>query len=228
MYREKEIASQTVELLNALNFDVKLSPDEWCCGSPLFRTGDEELGLELARHNTAMLNEIDADEIVVTCPGCYRVLTQDYPTLGLELNKPVLHISQVLDGKLDDLEESPSSGLITYHDPCHLGRHSNIYDEPRRVIEKISGKPISEMERSRDNAMCCGNGAGLRTLFSDKARTIGAERIQQAKQTGANILVTSCPFCKNMLDSQSDASITVMDLPEFAMLAKRGHKANVD
>ncbi len=227
-YRERVIASDTIELLHSLNFDVKVSPDEWCCGSPLFRTGDVEQGLELVRHNVAMLNEIDTDEIVVTCPGCYRVLTQDYPSLGLELNKSVLHISQILANRLDDLEVTPSSELITYHDPCHLGRHCNIYNEPRRVIEKVSGKAISEMERTKENAMCCGNGAGLRTLFSEKAKVIGAERIQQAKQTGADILVTACPFCKNMLESQSDASIRVMDLPEFVMLSKRSHKANVD
>ena len=227
-YREKEIASETVELLNSLNFDVEISPDEWCCGSPLFRTGDIELGLELARHNVAVLNEIAADEILVTCPGCYRVLTQDYPSLGFELKKPVKHISQLLASHLDNLEESPFDGIITYHDPCHLGRHSNIYEEPRRIIEKISGKAVSEMERNRENAMCCGNGAGLRTLFSDKAKVIGTERIKQAKRAGANILVTACPFCKNMLDSQSDNSLKVLDLPEFVMFSKRGHKANVD
>ena len=224
VYREKEIASKTVELLNSLNYDVKISQDEWCCGSPLFRTGDTELGLELARHNVAMLNEVSADEIIVTCPGCYRVLTQDYPSLGLELNKPVRHISQILADQLNELEEYPSDDRVTYHDPCHLGRHCNIYDEPRKVIERISGTSVLEMERTRENAMCCGNGAGLRTLFSDKAKKIGAKRVQQAKQTGANVLVTACPFCKNMLSSQSNSSITVMDLPEFVMLSKRATK----
>lgn len=227
-YREKEIASETVELIETLGFGIKVSPDEWCCGSPLFRTGDVKLGLELAQHNVAMLNAITADEIVVTCPGCYRVLSSDYPALGFELNKPVKHISQVLADELDNLHEGKFKEQITYHDPCHLGRHSNIYDEPRSIIHKISGSPIVEMEKNRENAMCCGNGAGLRTLFSDKAKKIGAERIKQATFTGANILVTSCPFCKNMLDSQSVDNLLVVDLPEFVMMAKRGRKVNID
>jgi len=227
-YREKEIASATIELLQSMNFDVEVSPSEWCCGSPLFRTGDVDLGRELAEHNVTMLNQIETDEIVVTCPGCYRVLTQDYPSLGLELNKPVRHISQLLFSQLDEFEETLVDEKITYHDPCHLGRHCNIYSEPRDVIQKISGTPILEMERNRENAMCCGNGAGLRTLFPEQAKKIGSERIHQAMQTGANILVTACPFCKNMLQSQANDSLMVLDLPEVVLLAEKRRNVNID
>jgi heterodisulfide reductase subunit D len=226
-YREKEIASSTVELLESLGYQINIgteSSDEWCCGSPLFRTGDEELGLKQARHNVQMLNEMDVEEILVTCPGCFRVLSRDYPEHGLVLNKPVRHISQLLDEIKDNLPFNILEETITYHDPCHLGRHCGIYDAPRNVINQISNSNIVEMERTRDNAMCCGNGAGLRTLFPTHARKIGAERIQQAKQTGANVLVTSCPFCKNMLHSQADDDLTVLDLPELVLQAKRGRK----
>ncbi|MHA1863079.1 MAG: (Fe-S)-binding protein, partial [Candidatus Thorarchaeota archaeon] len=119
-------------------------------------------------------------------------------------------------------------GSITYHDPCHLGRHCDIYDEPRTVIEKVSGSPLVEMERTRDNATCCGNGAGLRTLFPDKAKKIGTERVKHATDTGAKVLVTSCPFCKNMLESQSGEDLTVYDLPELVLMAKRSRKDNID
>ena len=227
-YREKEIASDTLELLQSLGFTVKVSKDEWCCGSPLLRTGDTEQGLDLAKHNVEMLNDIAADEIVVTCPGCYRVLSKDYPTLGFELKKPVKHISQVLVEQLDKLPEDESDEKVTYHDPCHLGRHCGVYDEPRRVIDKLSNSSLIEMERNRENAMCCGNGAGLRTLFPDKAKNIGAERIRQAKLTGASLLVTSCPFCKNMLDSQSEDNFKVLDLPEYALMVKRRRNINID
>ena len=227
-YREKEIASDTVELLETLGHQVSISSDEWCCGSPLIRTGDVEFGIELAKHNVEVLNANDAEEIVVTCPGCYRVLTRDYPDYDLKLNKPVKHISQVLEEQVSNLPVGIFEGSITFHDSCHLGRHCEIYEEPRKVIEKVSGVPIVEMERTRDNAMCCGNGAGLRTLFPEKAKKIGAERVRQAKNTGANILVTSCPFCKNMLKSQSGEDLTVLDLPEMVLMAKRGRKANID
>jgi heterodisulfide reductase subunit D len=226
-YREQEIASSTVELLEFLGYQVSIGnelTDEWCCGSPLFRTGDIELGIEQARHNTQMLNAMNVDEILVTCPGCFRVLTKDYPEQGFNLNKPVRHISQLLDENRSELPAKTIEERVTYHDPCHLGRHCGIYDEPRNVINQVSKSNIVEMERTRDNAMCCGNGAGLRTLFATQAKQIGAERVQHAKSTRAGILVTSCPFCKNMLSSQSGSDLTVLDLPEFVVRAKRSRK----
>jgi Fe-S oxidoreductase len=227
-YRETKIASDTIEVLETLGNQVSVSSDEWCCGSPLFRTGDVNLGTELAKHNVEMLNAIVADEIVVTCPGCYRVLTKDYPDYDLEITKPVKHISQVLEEQIANLPVGEFEESITYHDPCHLGRHCDIYDEPRSVIEMVSGGALVEMERTRDNAMCCGNGAGLRTLFPEKAKKIGSERVKQAKDVGAKVLVTSCPFCKNMLEAQSGEDLTVYDLPEFVLIAQKSRKANID
>jgi heterodisulfide reductase subunit D len=226
-YREQSIASSTLALLELLGYSVTIAPDETCCGSPLFRTGDEEGGLQCALENAEVLNGIEAEEVVVTCPGCLRTLTQDYPRLGVELNKRVIHISQLLSEKKDLLKGSLAA-TVTYHDPCHLGRHSGIYDEPRAVIEHMTGGGLVEMERNRENAMCCGNGAGLRTLFSEHAKVIGAERVAQAKQTGAQLLVTACPFCKNMLASQASDALVVLDLPEFVMRGVSGTEAKDD
>lgn len=227
-YREKRIAQDTVSLFELIGYSVELVSDEWCCGSPLFRTGNIEAGLELAIHNTEVLNQTDAEKIVVTCPGCYRALTSDYPENGFELDKPIQHISDFLSKSKEGLPKVKLDGLITYHDPCHLGRHSGIYDAPRDVIRRVTGSNVVEMERNRENAMCCGNGAGLRTLFSNHAKKIGAERIQHAKNVNADLLVTSCPFCKNMLASQSDSGITVLDLPELVMMAKKGQYDKTD
>lgn len=227
-YREKRSTQDTVSLLEQLGYSVEVTPDEWCCGSPLVRTGDVQSGLELASHNVELLNSIDAEEILVTCPGCYRVLTSDYPDSGHELNKPVQHISEFLRKSLDSLPKGEFDGSITFHDPCHLGRHSGIYDAPREVISAVSGSSVVEMERNKENAMCCGNGAGLRTLFPDHAKKIGDERIRHAKNVDAQYLVTSCPFCKNMLASQSGNEIIVLDLPEFVMMAEKGHYDKTD
>jgi Fe-S oxidoreductase len=227
-YREKASAQDTVTLLEQLGFSVQLTPDEWCCGSPLLRTGNQEAGMKLAAHNVEVLNAIDAEEILVTCPGCYRVLTTDYPENGHELNKSVRHISEMLKDEMGKLPTGSLDGSITYHDPCHLGRHSDIYDAPRQVIESVSGSAVVEMERNRDNAMCCGNGAGLRTLFRDHSKKVGAERVKQAKATDAKYLVTSCPFCKEMLDAQSDETLIVLDLPEFVMKAGKGRDVKTD
>ena len=227
-YREKRSAQDTVTLLEQLGYSVEVAPDEWCCGSPLIRTGDVKSGSKLAAHNVEVLNGIDVEEIVVTCPGCYRVLTTDYAESGYELNKSVRHISEFLRDSLENLPSGEFDGPISYHDPCHLGRHSGIYDAPRDVIEHVSGSPVVEMDRNKDNAMCCGNGAGLRTLFPEHAKKIGAERIRHAKQVDARYLVTSCPFCKEMLDSQSDETITVLDLPEFVMRRGKGRDVKAD
>jgi Fe-S oxidoreductase len=218
-YREQNIANETFSLLSSLGYSVQVSSDEWCCGSPLFRTGYEGEALTQARHNVELLNRSDADFIIVTCPGCYRVLTEDYPKFGLNLNKPVKHITQLLEEQMEALPDDVLENKITYHDPCHLGRHSGIYAAPRKVIERIAGASFVEMERNHDNAMCCGNGAGLRTLFREQAKIIGSERIRHAKHVKAEYLVTACPFCKNMLASQTDESLIIMDLPEIANLA---------
>ena len=220
-YRENSIAQDAVSVLSSLGYQVDIPEDEWCCGSPLLRTGFVEAALEQARHNVEILNSMDADEVVVTCPGCYRVLTQDYPKHGLEINKPVRHIAELLQSHLKSLPEFELDGPVTFHDSCHLGRHSGIYEQPREVIERVSKGALVEMERNRDNAMCCGNGAGLRTLFPEHAKKIGAERVRQAERTGAKYLVTSCPFCKNMLESQAKDSLIVLDLPELVEMAKK-------
>jgi Fe-S oxidoreductase len=217
-YREQEIANATISLLSSIGYSIQVSSDEWCCGSPLFRTGYEEKALTQARHNLELLNESDADFILVTCPGCYRALTNDYPKHGLELKKPVKHITQLLEELLEKFPHDVLEKTITYHDPCHLGRHSGIYDEPRNVLKQLAGSSYIEMERNRENAMCCGNGAGLRTLFKEQAKLIGAERIQHARIVEAEYLVTACPFCKNMLSLQADESITILDLPELVYL----------
>lgn len=227
-YREKDIAQNTVLLLEQLGYTVELSADEWCCGSPLFRTGDHDLGLMAARHNIEVLNRSDAVSILTTCPGCYRALTNDYLQTDTKLNKPVHHISEFLRESIDRLPQGGIEGKVTYHDPCHLGRHSGIYDAPREIIEKVTGSSIVEMERNRENAMCCGNGAGLRTLFPEHAKVIGAERIQHAKNVGARYLVTSCPFCKNILSSQSDSGIEVFDIPEFIIRVISGRYNKID
>lgn len=222
-YREQSIAEDTVELLQTLDFQVVLPDDEWCCASPLFRTGFVNEALAHAKHNVETLNAADAELIVVTCPGCYKTLTHDYPKHGLILNKPLMHISQLLNDKVSACAGIRIGKRVTFHDPCHLGRHSGIYDPPREVILKASGVKVTEMERNRENATCCGNGSGLRTLFPEQARVIGNARIQDAKQVEAEIIITSCPFCKNMLESQSDESIEVLDLPEFVLRMMKGH-----
>lgn len=227
-YREQGIARDTVELLTALGTEVTVLDDEWCCGSPLFRTGFVDEALSQAKHNVEILNSLDAEEIVTTCPGCYRALIKDYPDHGLQLNKPVRHISQVLAGAVPSSSTPRGTGTVTFHDPCHLGRHTGEYDAPRDAILKASGQQPVEMLRSRKNAACCGNGAGLRVLFPDHAKMIGHSRIDDAKEIGADTVITSCPFCKDMLEQQSDESVEVLDLATFVLRMMKGRDTKGD
>jgi Fe-S oxidoreductase len=224
-YREREILKSTVTILQSLGYDVVL-PDEWCCGSPLLRTGFVNEGLEQARHNIEVLNSLDVEEIVTTCPGCFRVLKKDYTQHGLDLNVPVKHLSEFLEERIGDLKVGNFEGNITYHDPCHLARHMGVYDAPRKVIHRVTGSEPVEMDRHSDNAMCCGNGAGIRLLWPEKAKMIGTERIRQAKEVGGGVLVTACPFCKNLLASQSNEEIIVLDLPELVLMALENQKVH--
>jgi Fe-S oxidoreductase len=223
-YREAEIARATVSVLEFLGFSVSVLSDEYCCGSPLFRTGFEEDGHALASHNVQVFNDLDVEEIVVSCPGCHRALTKDYSRLGFNFNKPVRHISEFLQEAIDDLPHGVLPEQTIYHDPCHLGRHLGIYEPPRNVISRVTNKGLIEFEKNRENAMCCGNGAGLRTLFPEKAKAIGTERIRQAQDMGATTLVTACPFCKNMLKAVASGQVAVLDLPELVLKALRAGK----
>jgi len=217
-YREQSIAQNTVDVLTKLGYQVTILESEQCCGSPLLRTGFLEEGLEQAAFNVEQMNNSECDSIVFTCPGCYRVFAKDCPNNGIELTRPIQHISELLSSELDKLASNPEIGLVTYHDPCHLGRHLGVYEAPREVLKHLTEGKFVELDRHADNATCCGNGAGLRTLFPEDSHSIGAERIDHAIHSNADYLITACPFCKNMLHSESDGRIKVLDIPEFVNL----------
>ncbi|MHA1380106.1 MAG: (Fe-S)-binding protein [Candidatus Helarchaeota archaeon] len=218
-YREKELAKATLEILKKLEVDFTVSKDEWCCGSPLIRTGQAEDAKKLIEHNIEQFKKMEIKKIVTSCAGCYRTLTKDYPDLK-EIGIEVQHISdfllkQIKDNKLP-LKEIPTK--VTYHDPCHIGRHSGIYDSPRDVIKSIPGIELIEMKRNRENAWCCGAGGGVKSSFKDWAVDISVERIKEAEETEAEILLSSCPFCRRNLNDaikKSGSTIKMMDIVEF-------------
>ncbi|MHA1696099.1 MAG: (Fe-S)-binding protein [Candidatus Helarchaeota archaeon] len=205
-YREKELAKSTFELLKKLNVDFTISPDEHCCGSPALRTGQVNVIPELIKKNMDIFKKSGAKTIVTSCAGCYRTLKIDYPKiLGKELPFEILHISEFIfklmkEGKLKIDKEKPIK--ITYHDPCHLGRHAGVFDEPREILKNIPELELIEMRRIRENSWCCGAGGGVKSGFKDWAVEIAIDRLKEAEQTGAEDLITSCPFClRNFKDA---------------------------
>jgi len=219
-YRTKKIAEATVKLFKKLGLDFTISPDEWCCGSPLLRTGRNNQAIELMKHNRELIENSKAKKVVFSCAGCYRAIKTDYQkeigNLGVEL----LHVSQLLNKLLDEgqIKLKDKECKVTYHDPCHLGRHEKVYDEPRNMIKAVPGTILNEMDRITMNAWCCGAGGGVKSAFKEFAIATSQERIREAELTNAEILLSCCPFCKTNLEdgaNESQSNLKVMDLTEF-------------
>ena len=203
--REKEtgISKATEELLELAGMDYHILDDEKCCGSVLLRTGFEEEAREQIEKNTEVLK----DELILTsCAGCFKTLKEDYD--GID----VIHISQLLDELIRDgkLNFTKKDLDVTYHDSCHLGRQLEVFDEPRNVIKYVAN--LVEMENSREDSLCCGAGGGVKSAYPEIAGEMAKSRICQAKETGCEILVTPCPFCKLNLENDD---LEVLDLTEF-------------
>lgn len=223
-YRLPSIAEATIKVLKKAGLDFKmLGKEEWCCGSVALRTGFVDDAKGLARHNVDALRDIDATRVVTACSGCFRTFSMDYPELlGKELPFEMIHFPSLLkelieDGKIEFPEGKEVS--VTYHDPCHIGRHMGLYDDPREALEAIPGVDLREMHKTRENASCCGAGGGVRSTNRDLARGAAEIRIDEAEETEADVLTTACPFCTfNLRESveKSESKIEVLDFPEFA------------
>ncbi len=197
----QRVAVSTVKLFQHLNVDFGiLGKNEMCCSSTALRVGEKELYEEMALKNIEQFNSLGVSAIVTACAGCYGVIKYEYPKLA-HLKPEVLHLSEYLlrlyeEGRLE-FPEFPLK--VTYHDPCHLGRHGGIFDAPREIMKLIPGLEFTEMDRIRENSRCCGAGGGVRTAHASYAGELAALRIEEAKNTGAQALVTCCPFCEQNL-----------------------------
>ena len=164
-----------------------------------------------------------AKRIVTACAGCYSTFKNAYPELVDNFNLEVVHFSELLlelikNGKLK-LRETKSM-KVTYHDPCHLGRHAEVYDAPREVIKSIPGGELIEMEHSGQDSQCCGGGGGYFTAFPENSVEIAEKRVSEAEETGADALVTTCPLCKTNLDlaiKRLDSNLGLYDLADLVL-----------
>ncbi len=222
-YRQKDLAQATIKILNKLGVDYTVSKDEWCCGSPLMRTGQLELVNDLVKHNLELIEKVGAKKVITSCAGCYRTLKTDFPKYAEMLEGvEILHITEFLQqmiktGKLR-LPKKFNALKVTYHDPCHLGRHSDVYDAPRTVIQAIPGVTLIEMPRIRENAWCCGAGGGVKSGFRDWAVEISSERIREAEETECEILLSACPFCKTNLQDAIQATNSNLKMKDIVNL----------
>jgi len=194
-----EVLQATLDVLSSFNIKPSYSgAEEVCCGSPALRLGERNLFLELAKKNIQNFHNSRAKEIITLCPACLKTL-RSYATYFPDFKTPVKHISEILVENIRKGEIALSFSrelTVTYHDPCHLGRGCGIYDEPREILCSIEGLKLVEMEKTREYSACCGSGGGVKTAFPELSYAIGEKRKMMAENTGADLIVTSCPWCE--------------------------------
>jgi len=198
-----------------------LLEDELCCGSTAKRIGQVKLFEKLRIQNEKSLRTIGARTLVTACAGCYKTLRQDYP--GLASNMRVMHSTEYLADlvKRGRLSFKTVSVKVTYHDPCHLGRHAGVYDSPREVLRSVPGLRLMEMRTSKELSRCCGGGAGVKTAYPSISAKAAARRIKDAERTGAEVMVTTCPFCVQTLKAAAEASGSKLEVVELAVFLER-------
>ncbi len=191
-----EIAVSTLRILNYFGINPQLLPNEKCCGHDFFWNGDLTRFRKLAESNIDQFTKQGIKKIITSCPECYRTLKVEYPKYLGSVSYEVHHISEFLEEKLKDKKLSLPSGKqhFTYQDPCRLGRHLGIYEPPRTALTQIKGGAFSEMAHHHKRATCCGVSAWMNC--SQVSKQIQEQRLREALNTGADVLVTACPKCQ--------------------------------
>jgi Fe-S oxidoreductase len=193
--------------------------EESCCGEPARRLGNEYLFQLQARKNIEILHKYDIKKIVTACPHCYNTIKNEYPQFGGGFE--VVHHSELIAGLMKEGKLTISKGnegAVTYHDPCYLGRHNDIYEQPRHVLGNIPGIKLVEMEGSRQSGLCCGGGGGHMWLEKGAGRRVNEMRVEQAVDTRAEVIATACPWCLQMLEDGAkvvEKPLRVMDIAEL-------------
>ncbi|GGK23129.1 Fe-S oxidoreductase [Streptomyces camponoticapitis] len=240
--RAKKTTKAFAELLHiaGVKFAI-MGGDEKCTGDSARRLGNEPLFQQLGQENVAMLNmaygEDDDDpgtkkpksskKIVATCPHCFNTIANEYPQLGGEYE--VIHHTQLLQHLVDEeklIPVTPVEGLITYHDPCYLGRHNKVYTPPREIIAKVPGLRNEEMHRHKERGFCCGAGGARMWMEERIGKRVNNERVDEALSLNPDIVSTACPFCLVMLtdsvngkknDGQAKESLQVVDVAQLLL-----------
>jgi Fe-S oxidoreductase len=220
--RVQKIPKALVLILQQAGIDFGiLGNEEPCCGSEIRRMGESGLFETIAQKNMAMFEAVHAERIFTSCPHGFNALKNEYPQGQFE----VLHATQLLttllqEGKLSFRQEIKK--VVTYHDPCFIGKQNNIFNEPRTLLKAIPGITLKEFDRSRERSLCCEGGGGRMWVEAslDKAQRLSRTRVEDAVALGADVLATACPFCLLTLEDAVKTSghekiLQVMDVVEL-------------
>lgn len=217
----QRIPRAIVSLLKKAKVDFGiLGSRETCSGESVRKAGDEQLFQTLAKTNIDTFKELGVKKIVTTSPHSYHTFKNEYPELGG--NFEVIHYSRLLAELIKEGRLKPAKELnkkVTYHDPCYLGRHNGIYDEPREVLHSIPGIELVEMPRSRGNSLCCGGGGGGIWMETKKGERFADIKLEEAVEASASVLAVACPFCMSMFED-SVLSLDKGDIIEIKDIAE--------
>jgi Fe-S oxidoreductase len=202
-----------------------LGKEESCCGDPARRPGNEYLFQTLAQVNVELMNTYGVRKVITSCPHCFNTIKNEYPQFGG--NYDVQHHSEFIDYLIKEGRITLANRVeqvVTYHDPCYLGRYNDVYDAPRAVLEAIPGIELREMKRSRNNSLCCGAGGGRMWMEEHVGTRMNRNRMNDALDTGAPTLAAACPFCTSMFEdgikgADAGDKIRLMDLAELVSLS---------
>ena len=222
----KRVARTTANVLKRAGVDFGiLGASESCCGESVRKAGNESLFQRLAQGNIAAFAESGVTRVVVSSPHCYHTFKNEYPELGGSFE--VLHFTQLVaelvrEGRLNFTKEVKAR--VTYHDPCYLGRHNDVYDEPREILTSIPGLELVEMPDYGANSLCCGGGGGRIWMETKKGERLSDLRVDQAIGVGASVLVAACPYCvlnfeDSVLTMDKGSTIQVKDISELVQEA---------
>ncbi|MFX0141476.1 MAG: (Fe-S)-binding protein [Candidatus Hodarchaeota archaeon] len=209
-----QISKATEKILLDAKVDYINLKNEQCCGFILYENGQQEAAIKLMKTNQEIFSGQDIDTILTSCPTCAYIFKVHYPENLSNFNYNVVHVTELLTKLIEEKRidvHKKKDVTVTFHDPCHLLRGLKITEEPRKILNAILDQEFIEMEHTRDASKCCGAGSGMRLSFSRIAQTLAQDRISEAENTGATVLVTSCPTC--MLHLQENArNIKVIDI----------------
>jgi heterodisulfide reductase subunit D len=220
-YRQRNIALAAIDLLNELEVDFTIMKDEPCCGSIIKRYGYKKEFEELAKENLQLIKERGIKKIIFPCAGCYRTYKVDYEEFNADNSLEFYHLTEFLEEYLKENQEGfklQSHKKIAYHDPCHLGRHSGVYEAPRVLLKQIQNATFIELDALRNYSHCCGAGGGIKSSNPDLAVEVGKNRNLEAIEKSIDILVSACPFCeKNLNDGIPELAngYKVLDISEI-------------
>jgi len=196
------MGENTVRVFDHLGIEFTIMGEqEYCCGNPYFVAGEFDKAKELAKHNLSTLKGLGVKTVVFNCPGCHRAFSDEYPhLLGREAVEGIefLTFSEFVLRKIKEGEikfTKPYNHVVTWHDPCELGRHQDIYEPAREVLHSIPGLELREMRHNRNRARCCGGGGLLKGTNPVMSVSVSAKRVEMAEKTGAEIMASECPSC---------------------------------